>query len=615
MAGLAKLQLLIEIKDKLNVGLNSARQTVDRAVGGMQRRLNAFSDRATQAFGGLADQIPGVGSALSMLANPAAIAATAVAAIGTAIVKCTMAANDWHKQMAEINVTAELSRDKLAGLSNKLLEIGGRNAAPLEEVPKAFNKIISAGLSVEDSLATVEPTLRAAKAGFVDIETAASAATSVMMSAGVDAKKTFDVLFATQKAGNAEFKDIANYLPKVIPLARNVGFALEETAGAFASLTGSLKPEAAATALEGMMRSLSDAKVVNSFKGIGIDVFDVDTGKAKPIIDILAQLDKSMAGLSDKERMLKFDKLGLDQSSTLGFSTLIQNLPKVKSDINDVINSAGAMEKAYTDSLTPFESWSIIQNKIKVEMIKIGELFLPMASAIGNKILDIINYWRDLYNNSVLFRDLLSAIGLVWEYLFSMSTLGLNLTINLGKLIYSAFTGIVEMIGNWISGITGVKGSFTDMYNSVRPYLIWLKDFLTQIGSLMYDIVTMDLVAANDKIINFKLPELKEVKQKLIIIPEIPKVDKKGDFTGVTTNTGTGASGFTPTGAGASSIADGTRSIQGGSQTKNTTINIDSFIKGFSPTHQSFQNMSDTEFERKMTDIFMRIVRSAETSN
>ena len=261
MSGFAKLELLINIKEKLKLGLDSAKKKVETTVNKIQDKLNSIDVGINKVFESIINQIPGVGSSLMSLVNPYAAVAAGVMMVGTTIVKATGMANDWHEQMAEINVTAELSKDKLKGLSDQILEIGKRNVAPLEEVPKAFSKIISAGLSVNDSLKTLEPTLRAAKAGFTDIETVAAAGTSVMMSTGYEAIKVYNILFETVKEGNAEFKDIAQYLPKVIPLAKNVGYELEQTAGAFAMLTGRLSTETSTTALQGIMRALSTQRV------------------------------------------------------------------------------------------------------------------------------------------------------------------------------------------------------------------------------------------------------------------------------------------------------------------------------------------------------------------
>ena len=351
-------------------------------------------------------------------------------------------------------------------------------------------------------------------------------------------------------------------------------------------------------------------KYVTGFKSIGMDVFDPTTKKIKPILQIVTELSQKMKGLSDKDRMIQFDKLGLDQMASLGLSSLMQDIPALQKALDATTNSAGSMEKAYTDSLTPFESWSIIQNKIKVEMIQIGELFLPIASAIGNKILEIIEYWKNLYSSSEMFRDLISGIGLVFEYLFKISYAGIITIINIGKNLYTIFSFIVVKLGNWISKIAGLKGGFKDLYSSVRPYLIWLKEMLAEIGGLLYDVFTLNVEGAYDRLKNFKTPNLDDIKKKIKVEVDAEKDD--GDFSGVPTGvTETTTPTTTDTG---SAIADGARGIKGGSQTKNITINIDSFIKGFSPTHQSFNNMSDSEFERKITEIFMRVIRSAETS-
>ena len=217
MNGLAKLRLFIDLKENLNKGLDAAHQKISKSMGNMQTKLNNFKAKNIEAFEAITSRVPGAGGAIGLLANPYALAATAAMSFIAVSAKATNMSNQWHTQMAEINVTAELTKKELSGLSDKILEIGSRNVAPLEEVPKAFNRIISAGLSVNDSLATLEPTLRAAKAGFTDIETVASAGVSVMMSSGENATKVYDVLFQTVKEGNAEFSDIAQYLPKVIP--------------------------------------------------------------------------------------------------------------------------------------------------------------------------------------------------------------------------------------------------------------------------------------------------------------------------------------------------------------------------------------------------------------
>lgn len=599
------MELHISLRDKLNMGLNSAKNKVNKAVNQIQGKLNSLRSSGSRMLSSLGGEIPQLGEALSLLANPLALTVAGIGAVAAAIGYATKQANAWWESMAQINVTAELSRDKLKKLSDKLLEIGSRNVAPLEEIPKAFNRIISAGLSVNKSMEALEPTLRAAKAGFTDIETVAGSAVAVMSSSGENVNRVYDILFATVKSGNAEFKDIANYLPKIIPLAKNVGFALDETAGAYAALTTKLSTEQSSTALEGIMRSLSNTKIVGQFKKIGIDVFDVKTGKVKPILDIMKQLDKQMAGLTDNQRMKKMASLGLDQSSSVGFGTLIQDIKGLESAIDASINSQGALSKAYQDSLTPMESWKIVWNQIQVYIIKFGELFLPIMSAAGNKVLDMINYFKNLYGQSVIFRDIIAALGWVFEVSFKMANTGLRLIWNMLKNVISIFSFFIGWIWDGIKAITGFSGGFTDLYIKVKPIFIWIKQILEQIGSIMYDVFTLDFMAAKDKITNFKFPNLDEITAKVMLDAKKPSdTDLVDEPEGAP---GGGMPAVTP-----ASPVDDANKISGGGQAKNLTINIGSLVENLSTKSEEFNKMNPQQFEKAMIEILMRVIRSGE---
>lgn len=388
----SKLTMLIDMSTKMfNNKLSELQGKWSQTVGKMEAKYSDFINKT------------GSGNLLEKIKNPAA----GLLVAGTAIVgfmgKSTQMANDWHTQMAEINVTAGLTKTELAGLSDQLLQVGARNIAPLEEVPKAFTRIISAGLDVKQSLDALEPTMRAAKAGFTDIETVAGAGISTMISSGKDINQVYDVLFQTVKEGNADFKNIAQYLPRIIPLARSVGYELESTAGAYASLTTKLSAEQSSTALEGIMRTLSNAdvsmgkldsktgKYVSGFRAIGINIFD-SAGKIRPLIDIVKNLNKSFEGLTDEQKIQKLSKLGFDQATALGFGTLMQDVAGLEKATRATSFAQGSLNQAYMDSLTPMEQWGVIQNNIKASMIKLGEVALPYVTAALQEIAPLFQW-------------------------------------------------------------------------------------------------------------------------------------------------------------------------------------------------------------------------------
>ena len=655
-AGIAKLQLLIDLKNNLKAGLDGAKKHVEKATGDMQGKLDQFKAKNIEAFDAIKNEVPGVGRAISLLSNPYLLAAAAATAFAVGVGKSVNMALDWNDAMAQINVTAQETPEGLKHLSDELLDIGRRSVAPIEDVPKAFGVLIGALDDTELSLKALEPTLIAAKAGYTDIETTAKAVASVMSSTGIDdATKVYDVLFATMKAGNAEFKDIANYMPKVIPLARNLGMEFEETAGSYATLTKSLSPEAAATSLQRMMGAMSNANVVKNFKGLGVEIFDVDTGQVRPILDVLKDLDKQMTGLSDKEKMLKFDSLGLDQNASLGFSTLMQNLPQVEKDINAVIDSAGALEQANIDAATPLDDWKRAFNNIKATAITIGNIFLPVISAIGTGALfvaqniDIVGgalagitaAWTLLNLQLVGSKIALMAVTVATkiataaQWLFNVAAnanpIGI-IVLAIGALIgglvvaynkFDKFRAIMQ--GTWevikgfgnvlkeyvidrvkglISGLGAMAGAFSKLFSG---------DFKGAWADAKQGVkdITGVTAAQNAFESTKNLKDNFTNKYDEVIAKSVKEKTAKEDATPVSTpDTNDPTNPISPTGV--SSTGDA-KAISGGSQTKNITINIDSFIKDFTPTHQSVNGMNKDELERWMIEMFMRVVRHAET--
>ncbi len=464
MAATSKLMMLIDMSTKMfNSKLSEMQSKWGKTVGKMQAKYKNFIDEV------------GGGDFLEKIKSPAKVMAIAGAATFAFLAKSTSMANDWHTKMAEVNVTAELSKAELQGLSDKLLDIGTRNVAPLDEVPKAFNRIISAGLSVNQSMEALEPTLRAAKAGFTDIETVASAGIATMMSSGKDINKVYDVLFETVKEGNAEFKDIARYLPKVIPLARSVGYELESTAGAYASLTTKLSAEQSSTALEGIMRTLNNAdvamgktdkktgKYISGFRSIGMNIFD-STGKIRPLIDIIGELNKKFDGLTDEQRIEKLSKLGFDQATSVGFGTLMQDMEGLQKATEATTFAQGSLNKAYMDSLTPMEQWSVIQNTMKASMIKISERILPYVTAALEKLAPMFQW---------MYQNLDSIIPVAGVFIGAMTVLAATLFVVANPIVLTV-AGIAALVALIALAIK--------KYNQWGATLLW---FLGPIGRVI----------------------------------------------------------------------------------------------------------------------------------
>ena len=677
MSGAAKLELLIELKNKMTAGLNSAKKHIEKACGDMQNKLNAFKASTIKAFGDIKKEVPGLGRAIDLIKNPLVAGAAAAVAIGSAFVKSVKMAEDWREKMAQINVLTEQSPEGLKQLSDKLLEIGSHSANDLDEIPKAFTAIMGALADTDKSLETLEPVLKAAKAGFVDVETAARAATAVMGAAGISGKEALDTIFAAVKNGNVTFENAANYMPKIIPMARGVGISLGETAGAFAQLTKSLNPHSAATALEGVTRALSNQKIaigeidrktgkyVSGFKSLGIEVFDSE-GKIRSLVDIVSDLNKKTEGLSDEKKMLMFDKLGLDQSASLGIMSMMQNVDDLKNTIDKVTDSTGQLERAFEDARTPLDTWLEIGNKIKRTFIKFGELFLPVIETVGNGVLSCLNgieaagkflyEWKGvilgiagalaIFNIKMIAaavkigavavaKGVATAAQWAWNLAMSANPIGIIITL-IGGLIgfivvaynkFDSFRAIIQ--GTWevikgfgnilkdfvIDRIKGIISGLGSMGSAIAK--LFKGDFKGAWADAKQGVADLSGFTAvkNAAIKTVQLKDTFSSKYNEVLDEAAKKKaaekTENGDFKDVpvndnNNNNDTNNDNKTP--------SDDAHAIKGGSQTKNVTINMGNFLKidQYNPKSQEINSLSKSDFERWMTEMFMRVVRSVD---
>ena len=497
----SKIELLLDLKDRISQGLNRAKTAVSEASEEMKKKLGGLKQYWVDAFKEMRKQIPAFDQAVKFLTNPIGAAVTVVTSLGSAIKSAATSAMNWQKGMAEINVTAGLTQTELAKLSDQMLDIGAQNVAPLEEVPTAFNKIISAGLDAKTALASLDPTLKAAKAGFVDIETVAKAGTSVMNSAGVkdivaekdivDAtgkvitrkgevmktaiEQVYDTLFATMQKGSASMSEIAAYLPTIVPTAKNAGVSLEQASGAFAFMTAQgVNAASAATLLNGAFNSLSNPKLLGNFKAIGVKIYDAK-GKMRSMPEIVDALAKSLDGLSDRAKAKKLASLGLDQTSAQAFAVMTQSADKFRDTLDATANSSGALKDSYNNSLTARDQWGIAANNIKKFMIQAGQFMLPVITKVGKWAADIT-------------ANIVPALKSVKDFIADWSPVILGVAAAFLVLNANTIAATVSMAAHSVaSGIAAAKQWILNIAMSANPIGL----IIVAIGALIGWIVMM----------------------------------------------------------------------------------------------------------------------------
>ena len=136
--GLAKLQLLIELKNKLKTGLDVAKKQVEKSTGQMQSKLNSFKLNNVKMFDAIKDQVPGATGALSMLANPYVLATAAVLGLVMMLGSATAKAMEFEHKFTNIRqLNLDKSRAELNAYRMDILRTSMQTGVSNQEMHKA----------------------------------------------------------------------------------------------------------------------------------------------------------------------------------------------------------------------------------------------------------------------------------------------------------------------------------------------------------------------------------------------------------------------------------------------------------------------------------------------
>jgi len=320
--------------------------------------------------------LPGAG----FITNPVVAATAAVGFM-------TKQALDFDEGMAKINITAQLSGDKLQSLRDDILAVGkGLKIDPAQLTP-TFEKILSQVGDVDVSMKIFESTLKGSKAGFTDASIVADALAQSVSAIGAknaDAQQVLDVLFAAKRVGAGEFADYARYVPGLIADARNLGIAFQDTAGIFAYMTAKgNSAERSAMLMQNAFTALGKSEIQEGLAGAGVQVFD-KAGNIRAIDEIMGDLSVKMKALgSDEARTNFLEGIGLrDAQAKSAFSTLTSEVDKLKVALDATRNATGETDAAMNFAKNPAMELKETWNGFKLTLTEAGTGFLSILEPV-----------------------------------------------------------------------------------------------------------------------------------------------------------------------------------------------------------------------------------------
>ncbi len=386
-----------------------------------------------------------------------------IIAAGGAATKMAM---DFETDFAKVSTLLDDSSTDYEAYKSDILDNSGLMKTAVGDYSDAVYQAISASVDQKDAIEFTNEAIKLAKGGFttganaVDILT--TAINGYNMSAD-DTTRISDLLITTQNKGKTTVDELASSMGKVIPVAAQANFGIEELSTAYAVLTkNGIQTAEAGTYIKAMLSEITKSGSIadTTLRDLTGKGFAELKSEGMATTDIL----KLLSDAAEDNGMTLKDMFGSVEAGSGALVLAKEDGSEYNEILRDMEHSAGATQKAFDKmDATPAERMSGAINNIKNSAIKMGDSLVPIVEKVADKISDLADWFSNLdegqRENVITWGLLAAGIGPV----LSIVGGGLQTFVTLK----SAIGGVSEAIGaagsasgllGGFSGLTGIAG-------------------------------------------------------------------------------------------------------------------------------------------------------------
>lgn len=305
---------------RLRRDLDAAREAANRQAKAME--ASAAKAKAMAAARGKLDGIRNMQGSLAIGGAAGMAAGGGALAVGS---RMAGAGISFEQQMSRVGAVARLDKqsDDFKALVAQAKELGAATSFSASEAAEGMQYLSMAGFNAQQMLASMPGMLDLAKAGAVDLGTAADIASNVLSGFGMEAgemTRLGDVMVATFTRSNVDLQMLGNTMKYTAPIARQFGASVEDVA-AMSGLLGNIgiQGEMAGTAMRALFTRLAAPPKMarDALTDLGIATQTAE-GNMRPIVDILAEVAKKSENLGDAKRLEYFTAIaGMEAGSAM----------------------------------------------------------------------------------------------------------------------------------------------------------------------------------------------------------------------------------------------------------------------------------------------------------
>lgn len=606
MNGQAKIELMLELKNKMHMGLDQAHKQTVRGVDKMQTKMNSLKFNFVRNSQAIADEVPMIGQAFKLATNPIALTAAGILAIGKGIDYTTQKAADFNTQFRSLaNLNLDKSKKEIESLKHMVMDTAFDKGFDTQKTITGYFDVQSTtGKFGSEVKRIVEKQGEFANLMQADFNEYIAGTSKGMANFGFGYDKLDDFnrsAYATVKVGVTTFDQLAK-VQSVYAGAAAANNQTFDTANKLLSLftVKTKSVDEAATLTKSMFNDLTKDATIKAFKNIGLSIYD-NNGQIKQADTLMMELNKKFLSLDGDKKVVSLKN---QFTGSEGLIALVQAATDKSGQLKNTFNSFDstklelnkALELARNDVNYINE---MLQNKIKTLEIKIGTDLLPLKEWWAQLKLEMVNgvmwairgeagnrnkqYSEGWTKQSEEYANVIQSAAYLTKEQYTKKLSELNIALKAGDNTHWKVAKDVNNISApWYKWGTENRQQWREEQSGyVLDYSKGKIDFTKNL--------LRDFQKEWETKTNFGRNVLDHPDNKT----------KTADSTSTT-----------------STLGESVDSVTGSArQVRNLTVNIEAFNKGgINTQNTNLKKMDENQIEEWFTEMCMRIVRSVEST-
>lgn len=362
--------------------------------------IEGIEQKATPAFDKIGKKMVEVGDGMADFGKKWSRNVTAPIA-GLAAISLKVA-GDFDQTMNVLQVNANASEKQIGKLRDMAIDFGQKTVFSAGESADAMLELSKGGLSVAAIQGgALSSTLALAATEGMGLADAATIVVQAMNTFGLEADKTgkvVDVLAAGAVASTAGVQDLAAGLKYVGATANQFKIGVGDSVTALAALNNAgLDSTTAGTSLNRFFLGLTGATKQSrtAIKDLGMQFFDAK-GQMKPMGEIIKELDKGMAGLSDQQRAQDLKKIFGVEGMRAG-NILLQQGADGYAKLAAEIDKNGVAQEMADARMKGFNgAMEQLKGSLETAAISIGEVMAPTVQNLAGLVQGLVDKFTGL---------------------------------------------------------------------------------------------------------------------------------------------------------------------------------------------------------------------------